>query len=120
VAHRIVDETPNAVMADQFYNEANPVAHYQTTGPEIWEQTEGRITHFVGAAGTGGTLTGVARYLKEKDPAVKIVAADPAGSVYAGYHRTGQVGPYAPYKVEGAGNDKIPGTLDFDISWPTN
>ncbi|HSG81755.1 MAG TPA: pyridoxal-phosphate dependent enzyme [Gemmatimonadota bacterium] len=115
VARRIVEETPNAVMADQFYNDANPEAHYRTTGPEIWKQTEGRVTHFVGAAGTGGTVTGVARYLKEKNPKVTIVTADPVGSVYAGYHRTREVGPYAPYKVEGAGNDKIPGTLDFEI-----
>jgi len=115
VARRIVEETPNAVMADQFYNEANPEAHYQTTGPEIWMQTDGRVTHFVGAAGTGGTVTGVARYLKEQNPAVRIVTADPAGSIYAHYHRTREIGPHAPYKVEGAGNNEIPTTLDFDL-----
>ena len=115
VAHRIAKETPNAVMADQFYNEANPEAHYHTTGPELWEQTEGRITHFVGAAGTGGTVTGVARYLKEQRPEIKVITADPKGSIYADYHVTREVGPYAPFQVEGAGNDKIPGTLDFDV-----
>ncbi len=115
VARRIVEETPNAVMADQFYNEANPEAHYRTTGPEIWAQTQGRVTHFVGAAGTGGTVTGVARYLKEQDPAIKVICADPLGSIYAHYYETGEIGPYAPYKVEGAGNDKLPTTLDFDL-----
>ncbi len=115
VARRIVDQTPGAVMADQFYNDANPEAHYRTTGPEIWEQTSGRITHFVGAAGTGGTVTGVARYLKEQNREVKVITADPRGSIYAHYHVTREVGPHAPYKVEGAGNDKIPGTLDFDL-----
>jgi cystathionine beta-synthase len=114
-ARRIVDETPGAVMADQFYNEANPEAHYLTTGPEIWEQTEGRVTHFVGAAGTGGTVTGVARFLKERNPEVRVITADPKGSIYAHYFETREIGPYAPYKVEGAGNDKIPTTLDFDL-----
>jgi cystathionine beta-synthase len=115
VARRVVEETPNAVMADQFYNEANPEAHYRTTGPEIWQQTGGRITHFVGAAGTGGTLTGIARFLKEKNPDVKVIAGDPQGSIYEHYFRTREVGPHAPYKVEGIGNDRIPTTLDFDL-----
>ena len=115
VARRIVEETPGAVMADQFYNEANPEAHYRTTGPEIWEQTSGRITHFVTAAGTGGALTGIARYLKEQNPDVKVIAGDPAGSIYAGYHRTGEIGAHAPYKVEGVGNDRIPTTLEFEL-----
>ncbi len=115
VASRIVEETPNAVLTDQFFNEANPEAHYRTTGPEIWQQTEGRVTHLVGAAGTGGTLTGIARYLKEQNPAVKVIAGDPKGSVYEHFSRTGEIGPHAPYKVEGIGNDQIPGTLDFDL-----
>ncbi len=115
VARRIVERTPNAVMADQFYNPANPEAHYRTTGPEIWEQTEGRVTHFVCAAGTGGTLTGIARYLKEKNPAVRVIAGDPKGSIYEHYFRTREIGPHAPYKVEGVGNDRIPTTLDFDL-----
>jgi len=115
VARRIADERPNAVLADQFYNPANPRAHYETTGPEIWEQTEGRITHFVASPGTGGTITGVARYLKERNPDVRVVAGDPEGSIYEEYFETGEVGEGHPYKVEGIGNDKIPTTLDFDL-----
>ncbi|HKK09062.1 MAG TPA: pyridoxal-phosphate dependent enzyme, partial [Gemmatimonadota bacterium] len=115
VARRIAEERPGAVLADQFYNPMNPRAHYETTGPEIWEQTGGRITHFVASAGTGGTVTGVGRYLKERDPSIRVVLGDPAGSIFAGYFATGEVGPHAPYKVEGIGNDKVPGTLDFDV-----
>ena len=115
VAKRIVAETPGAVLADQFYNPVNPQAHYDTTGPELWEQTEGRITHFVAAAGTGGTITGVARYLKERNPSIRIHAADPDGSIFASYHRTGEKGEGKPYKVEGIGNDKLPSTLDFSL-----
>src|SRR3982751_166420 len=88
MAKRIAEETPNAVLANQFYNQANPEAHYATTGPELWEQTEGRITHFVAAAGTGGTITGVGRYLKEKNPNIRIVAGDPVGSILADYWRS--------------------------------
>ncbi len=117
MAKRIADETPNAILANQFYNEANPAAHYATTGPELWEQSEGRITHFVAAAGTGGTLTGVARYLKEKNPNVKIIGGDPQGSILAELWRTkGKSKPEgAPYKVEGIGQDKLPGTLDLSL-----
>ncbi len=117
MAKRIAHETPNAVLANQFYNEANPQAHYDTTGPEIWEQTEGRVTHFVYAAGTGGTLTGVARYLKEKNPKVQIVAGDPVGSILAEMWRTkGEGHPEGtPYKIEGIGQDKVPGTLDMGL-----
>src|SRR3978361_2098972 len=83
MAKRIAHETPNAILANQFYNDANSQAHYDTTGPEIWEQTEGKVTHFVFAAGTGGTITGVGRYLKEKNPKIQIIAGDPVGSVLA-------------------------------------
>jgi cystathionine beta-synthase len=119
-AKRIAEATPNAILANQFYNQANPEAHYATTGPELWEQTEGRITHFVAAAGTGGTLTGVGRYLKERNPDIKIVAGDPQGSVLAELWRQsrGQPGEKptgAPYKVEGIGQDKLPGTLDLSV-----
>jgi len=114
-AKRIARETPNAILADQFYNQANPEAHYRTTGPEIWEQTEGRVTHFVAAAGTGGTITGVGRYLKERNPSVRIVCGDPIGSILAGYAATGIMGEPAPYKVEGIGQDKVPGTLDLAV-----
>jgi cystathionine beta-synthase len=114
-ARSITAETPGAVMADQFYNDANPDAHYQTTGHEIWEQSEGRVTHFVASAGTGGTITGVGRYLKEKNPEVRIIGIDPEGSMIAPYFNTGEKIEGHPYKVEGIGNDKIPGTLDLDV-----
>jgi cystathionine beta-synthase len=117
MAKRIAHETPNAILANQFYNDANPRAHYETTGPEIWEQTEGKVTHFVYAAGTGGTITGVGRYLKEKNPRIQIVAGDPVGSILAEMWRTkGEGKPDGvPYKVEGIGQDKVPGTLDMGV-----
>ena len=117
MAKRIAQETPNAILANQFYNDANPQAHYETTGPEIWEQTEGRITHFVYAAGTGGTITGVGRYLKEKNPKIQIIAGDPVGSILAEMWRAKGEGKIegVPYKVEGIGQDKIPGTLDMGL-----
>ncbi|WP_396200877.1 pyridoxal-phosphate dependent enzyme [Gemmatimonas sp.] len=117
MAKRIVSETPGAVLAGQFENPANPAAHYATTGPEIWEQTDGRITHFVAGAGTGGTITGVARYLKSKNPHIKIIAADPMGSVLAELWRSkGEGHPTgAPYKVEGVGQDCVPLTLDMSV-----
>ncbi|MGI8618985.1 MAG: pyridoxal-phosphate dependent enzyme [Gemmatimonadaceae bacterium] len=117
MARRIAAETPNAIFADQFYNEANPEAHYATTGPEIWEQTEGRITHFVLAAGTGGTATGAGRYLKEKNPKVRLIMGDPAGSILAEKWRTkgASTAEGTPYKVEGIGQDKVPGTLDLSL-----
>ena len=114
-ARRIAAETPGAVMADQFYNPANPDAHYETTGREIWEQSAGRVTHFVASAGTGGTITGVGRYLKEKSASVRIVGVDPEGSMIAPYYNTGEKVEGHPYKVEGIGNDKIPGSLDLDV-----
>jgi len=117
MAKRIVRETPGAVLAGQFENPANPAAHVATTGPELWEQTGGRITHFVAGAGTGGTISGVARYLKSRNPNIKIIAADPQGSVLAELWRTkGEGHPTgAPYKVEGVGQDCVPATLDMDI-----
>src|SRR5581483_11234103 len=117
VAKRIASETPNAILANQFYNAANPEAHYRTTGPELWEQTDGRITHFVASAGTGGTITGVGRFLKERNPRIRIIAGDPAGSILADAWRHGgsTTAEGAPYKVEGVGQDKIPGTLDLRI-----
>ena len=117
MAKRIAEETPNAILANQFYNQANPDAHYATTGPELWEQTEGKITHFVAAAGTGGTLTGVGRYLKEQNPDIKIIAGDPMGSILAEYWRSHGEHKIegSPYKVEGIGQDKVPGTLDMSL-----
>ncbi|MBP6772982.1 MAG: pyridoxal-phosphate dependent enzyme [Gemmatimonadaceae bacterium] len=117
MAKRIVRETPGAVLAGQFENPANPAAHVATTGPEIWEQTEGRITHFIASAGTGGTISGVGQYLKSKNPKIKIIAADPQGSVLAELWRTkGEGHPTgAPYKVEGVGQDCVPATLDMSV-----
>jgi cystathionine beta-synthase len=113
-ARQIVRQTPGAVLADQFYNPVNPEAHYLTTGPEIWEQTGGKVTHFVAGAGTGGTVSGAGKYLKEKNPKVRVVAGDPIGSLYTHYHRTKAMGEGHPYKVEGIGGDKIPTTIWFD------
>ncbi|MEI6738713.1 MAG: pyridoxal-phosphate dependent enzyme [Gemmatimonadaceae bacterium] len=117
MAKRIVRETPGAVMAGQFENPANPAAHVATTGPELWAQTEGKITHFVAGAGTGGTISGVGAYLKAMNPKIKIIAADPQGSVLAEMWRTkGEGHPSgAPYKVEGVGQDCVPATLDMSV-----
>ena len=113
-AKQIARDTPGAILANQFYNEINPEAHYATTGPEIWEQTGGRVTHLVAGAGTGGTVSGAGKYLKEKNPKVRVVAGDPVGSLYTHYHRTHTLGEGHPYKVEGIGGDKIPSTIWFD------
>jgi cystathionine beta-synthase len=107
-ARRIARETPNSVFVFQYGNPANPEAHYRTTGPEIWEQTEGRITHFVAALGTGGTISGAGRYLKEKNPKVRVIGADPYGSVFKTYKETGKLLEATPYLVEGIGQDIIP------------
>ncbi len=114
-AKSIAKETPGAVLADQFYNAANPLAHQRTTGPELWEQTGGRITHFFAGAGTGGTITGTARFLKEKNPAVQICGVDPEGSLIAPFFNTGEMVEGHPYKVEGLGSDKIVDNLDLDV-----
>ena len=113
-AKQIVHDTPGAVLANQFYNQVNPQAHYETTGPEIWTQTEGRVTHFVAGAGTGGTVSGTGKYLKEKNPKVRVIAGDPQGSLYTGFSKTKSLGEGYPYKVEGIGGDKIPSTIWFD------
>jgi cystathionine beta-synthase len=113
-AKHIVEETPGAVLANQFYNQENPEAHYATTGPEIWSQTEGRVTHFVASAGTGGTVSGAGKYLKEQNPKIRVVSGDPQGSLYTGYSKTRAMGEGHPYKVEGIGGDKIPTTIWWD------
>ncbi len=107
-AARLVKETPGAFRPNQYANPANPRAHYETTGPEIWRQTDGKITHFVAGAGTGGTISGVGRYLKEQNPNVQIIAADPDQSVYSG-------GSGRPYLVEGVGEDFWPTTYDPSV-----
>jgi cystathionine beta-synthase len=115
-AKQIVHDTPGAIMANQFYNQVNPEAHLATTGPEIWAQTEGKVTHFVAGAGTGGTVSGVAKFLKEQNPEIVVIAGDPVGSLYTGYHRTRTIGTDgAPYKVEGIGGDKAPDTVWWDL-----
>jgi cystathionine beta-synthase len=108
VADRLTEEIPGAFQPNQYFNDENPRAHYETTGPEIWKQTEGKITHLVAGVGTGGTITGTGRYLKEKNPDVAIVGADPEGSLYTGSEAK-------PYLVEGIGEDFIPQTFDPDI-----
>jgi cystathionine beta-synthase len=114
-AKAIARATPGALLANQFDNQVNPDAHYRTTGPELWEQTQGRITHFVAAPGTGGTLSGAGRFLKEQNPRIRVISGDPEGSVLAGYFRDRTVRGGHPYKVEGIGNDKVPETLHVDV-----
>jgi len=114
-AKQIVHDMPGAVLANQFYNQVNPEAHYRTTGPEIWAQTEGRVTHFVAGAGTGGTVSGVAKFLKEKNPAIRVICGDPVGSIYSHYAATKSIGDGFPYKVEGIGGDKVPSTIWWDL-----
>ncbi len=115
VAKRIVRETPNSILANQFYNQKNPEAHYKTTGPEIWEQTGGKIDYFVAGVGTGGTISGVGKYLKEKNPKIKNIAADPTGSILRDFRETKKIpATFKPYKVEGIGSDWIPGTLHLE------
>jgi len=114
VARRIARETPNAVLAGQYDNPRNPESHYLTTGPELWEQTGGKITHFISGIGTGGTITGAGRYLKEKNPAVRVIGVDPRGSVLREFFYTRSMTPLPKtYKVEGIGQDYVPGVLDF-------
>ena len=107
-AQRIARETPNSFYPDQYSHPANPLAHYRTTGPELWEQTEGRITHFVAGIGTGGTISGTGRFLKEKNPNIRIIGADPYGSVFKTYKETGKLIEATPYLVEGIGQQTIP------------
>jgi cystathionine beta-synthase len=116
VAKRIVRETPNSILANQYFNPKNPEAHYKTTGPEIWDQTGGQIDYFVCGLGTGGTMAGVAKYLKEKNPKIKTVGIDPKGSVIREYFYTKKFpNVLKTYKVEGIGQDWIPGTINFDV-----
>jgi cystathionine beta-synthase len=107
-AQRIAKETPNSFYPDQYSHPANPEAHYRTTGPEIWEQTEGRITHFVAGLGTGGTISGTGRFLKEKNRQIKVIGADPYGSIFKTYKETGKTVEATPYLVEGIGQEVVP------------
>ncbi len=115
VAERLVAETPNAILANQYHNPVNPQAHYESTAPELWRQTAGRITHFVAGMGTGGTISGIGRYLKEQNPNVQIIGVDPIGSILYELHRSGQYTKAESYKVEGIGEDFLPGTTDLDV-----
>ncbi|MEP6817993.1 MAG: pyridoxal-phosphate dependent enzyme [bacterium] len=107
-AQRIAKETPNSFYPDQYSHPANPEAHYRTTGPEIWEQTEGKITHFVAGIGTGGTISGTGRYLKEQNPKIRVVGADPYGSIFKTFKETGKIVETTPYLVEGIGQEVVP------------
>jgi cystathionine beta-synthase len=112
-ARRIAQETPNSLFVFQYGNPANPEAHYRTTGPELWEQTEGKITHFVAGVGTGGTISGTGRYLKEKSSKIRVIGADPYGSVFKTYKETGKLMQATPYLVEGIGQEIIPENVHF-------
>src|SRR6266571_8182163 len=115
VVEKLAHDIPNAYHPNQYSHPANPECHYRTTGPELWEDSEGRITHFVIGMGTGGTVTGVGRYLKEKNPDVKIIGVDPAGSILYDFFHHGVVSKHEPYKTEGIGEDFFPTTLDFSV-----
>lgn len=115
VARRLVEETPNAILANQYHNPVNPLTHYQSTGPEIWRQTAGKITHFVTGMGTGGTISGTGRFLKEQNSHVKIVGVDPIGSILYELHRSGKYTKAESYKMEGIGEDFLPGATDLSV-----
>ena len=117
VAKRIHNETPNSIYINQYFNPLNPEAHYLSTGREIWEQTQGEITHVVVCSGTGGTISGIARYLKEQNPNVQVLGVDAYGSAIKKYHDTRQFDPAEvyPYKIEGMGKNLIPTATNFDV-----
>ena len=117
VSRRLAEETPNSWYVNQYDNPSNAKAHYETTGPEIWRQTEGRVTHFIVGVGTGGTISGVGKYLKEQNPDVKLWGIDTYGSVFKKYHETGifDENEIYPYVTEGIGEDILPENVDFDI-----
>jgi len=114
VAERIHAETPNSVLPNQYANQGNPQAHYETTGPEIWRDTDGKVTHFVCGMGTGGTISGVGKYLKEQNPKVKVIGVDPLGSILKDYFYKKEGMKGHPYKIEGIGEDFVPGTTWFE------
>lgn len=114
-AHRLASELPNAHMLNQYDNPANPAIHERTTGPEIWADTNGSITHFVAGIGTGGTITGTSRFLKKMNPQIKVIAADPVGSSIKTFKETGRLVEALPYLIEGVGQERIPGNLDLNV-----
>lgn len=117
VAKAIHKKTPNSIYINQYFNHLNSEAHYKTTGPEIWEQTKGKITHLIVASGTGGTISGTGKFLKEQNSAIKILGVDAYGSVLKKYHETGvlDLKEASPYKIEGLGKNLIPAATDFDV-----
>ena len=115
MARRIAAERPGAYFSDQYDNPVNPRAHYESTGPELWEQTAGKITHFVAGLGTGGTISDTGRFLKEKNPAARVIGADPVGSILKHYHETHEMSEPHTYKIEGVGEDFIPSATDFSL-----
>ena len=117
VAKRLHEETKGSVYINQYFNQLNIDAHYLSTGPEIWKQTNGKITHLVACSGTGGTISGTAKYLKEQNPAIKILGVDAFGSVLKKYHETKEFdsGEIYPYRIEGLGKNLIPTATDFDV-----
>ncbi|NLP57021.1 pyridoxal-phosphate dependent enzyme [Lutibacter sp. B1] len=117
VSKRLATETPNSWYVNQYDNPSNSIAHYQKTGPEIWEQTQGKITHFVAGVGTGGTISGIGKYLKEKNPNIKVWGIDTYGSVFKKYHETGifDENEIYPYITEGIGEDILPKNVDFSV-----
>ena len=117
VSKQLADEVPNSWYVNQYDNPSNPMGHYESTGPEIWEQTKGKVTHFVVGVGTGGTISGVGKFLKEKNKKIKIWGVDAYGSVLKKYHETGifDKNEIYPYVTEGIGEDMIPQNIDFDI-----
>lgn len=117
VAKRLHEETKGSVYINQYFNQLNIEAHYKTTGPEIWSQTEGKITHLVACSGTGGTISGIAKYLKEQNPDIKIIGVDAFGSVLQKYHETREfdANEIYPYRIEGLGKNLIPTATDFDL-----
>ncbi|MCD8452071.1 cysteine synthase family protein [Tenacibaculum dicentrarchi] len=117
VAKRLHRENPGSIYINQYFNELNIEAHYKSTGPEIWKQTKGKVTHVVIASGTGGTISGTGKYLKEKNPKIKVLGVDAIGSVLKKYHETGEFdeNEISPYKIEGLGKNLIPTATDFDV-----
>ncbi len=115
VAERIHRETPNSILPNQYANQANPRAHYATTGPEIWRDTDGKVTHFVCGMGTGGTISGVGKYLKDKDPRVRVIGVDPLGSILKDYFYKKEIIKAHTYKIEGIGEDFVPESTWFDV-----
>lgn len=117
VAQRIHEQTPGSIYINQYFNALNTAAHYHTTGPEIWAQTQGKITHLIACSGTGGTISGTAQFLKEQNPEIKIIGIDAYGSVLQKYHETGELDPdeIYPYRIEGLGKNLIPTATDFSV-----